>query len=217
MTVMVFAAHPDDEVLGPGATIAKYAKQEPVIVVIFSFGDSKLWARLMEPGKARSRLEIIKVRMKETQRACDILGVKKVIFLGLSDANIAKEVRDRKVEKRVKALIEKYKPRLILYHSQKDGHVDHLAVNKLLTKVIFELDYKPKVMTYQINRWDILGLRHAQYLEDVTDTFKLKLKALEKYKSQRFLINLLKKVVILKSLLAGKKMGVKYAEPFYEV
>ena len=90
-------------------------------------------------------------------------------------------------------------------------------MNKLLTKIIFELDYKPKVMTYQINRWDLFGMSHAQYLEDVSDTFKLKLKALEKYKSQKLLIKLLKKVMILKSILAGKKIGVKYAEPFYEV
>lgn len=38
---MVFCAHPDDEVLGAGGTIAKYAREgKKVIAVIFSYGES---------------------------------------------------------------------------------------------------------------------------------------------------------------------------------
>ncbi|MFA4887817.1 MAG: PIG-L family deacetylase, partial [Candidatus Nanoarchaeia archaeon] len=38
-TILVFAAHPDDEIIGVGGTIAKYAQEgKDVIVTIFSDG-----------------------------------------------------------------------------------------------------------------------------------------------------------------------------------
>ena len=40
MVIMVFAAHPDDEVIGAGGTIAKYAREgRQVVSVIFSYGE----------------------------------------------------------------------------------------------------------------------------------------------------------------------------------
>ena len=40
MTILVFAAHPDDEVLGCGGTIAKCSREgRKVVTVIFSHGE----------------------------------------------------------------------------------------------------------------------------------------------------------------------------------
>ena len=39
-TIMVMCAHSDDQIIGPGGTLTKYAKQGKIIItVIFSYGE----------------------------------------------------------------------------------------------------------------------------------------------------------------------------------
>ena len=62
MTTLVFAAHPDDEVLGAGGTIAKLSREgEDIISVIFSYGEGS--DPLKEPES------LIQERVKESKRS----------------------------------------------------------------------------------------------------------------------------------------------------
>ena len=70
--ILVVCAHPDDECLGLGGTLAIHSKKgNNVHVIIFATGQF---------GRDTSKKGISN-RMKQCERACKILGVKKVQFL----------------------------------------------------------------------------------------------------------------------------------------
>lgn len=213
MVVLVCAAHPDDEIIGCGGLIAKYSKREKVIVAVFSFGTSRTWQKLMQPGKELSKENIMEIRKKECRNAAKVVSISKTYFLGADDLRIL----DHKdiARKKIKALIKRYKPRTILYHSKNDTHVDHLAVNKIMNNVIKELKYKPAILTYKIGL-SLFKSEGNKILIDITDSFDKKLLALKEFKSQKRALNFLIFLIRLKCLINGLKAGCKYAEGFYE-
>ena len=78
--VLVIAAHPDDEVLGMGGTIAKLVKSGCVVdVMIVTDGSSSQY-------RDSDRLdEIISAKKKETRNCAVILGVRDIYYGELPD------------------------------------------------------------------------------------------------------------------------------------
>lgn len=215
MTVLVCSAHADDEVIGVGGTIAKMAKEEDVIVLIFSYGGGSfagLSDRLTSWPPMMSEEKLIETRVKESKKADELLGVKETIFLGIK-GNIPKEFKLEQKEK-LKAIINQYKPDKIFYHSVKDGHPDHLAVNKVMHSIIEKMQKKPEIYTYQINLFDF-SMKESKLIIDVSKEFQKKLNALAEFKSQVLWTTPLKFMVLLKAIIFGKKQGFKFAEYFY--
>ena len=211
MTVLVCAAHADDEVIGCGGTIAKLAKKEKVIVLIFSYGSGHAgiltsWPPFMSKEKLRQR------RIYESHRAGVILGVHRTIFLGVH-SDIAAEIDVAKKQK-IMEIIEHYKPDKIFYHSRKDVHPDHLEVNKVMSEIVSNLKYKPEVYTYQINLFGF-GSSEPKLIIDISKEFPLKVKALMCFKSQIISLIVLSPLILLSAILSGRKYGFKYAEYFY--
>lgn len=210
MTTIVFAAHADDEIIGVGGTIAKLAKKEKVIVVIFSYG-ANIWGRLTSWPPWLSKQELTKRRVAESKKAGDILGVTETIFLGIN--NLKKEVNEE-LKKKIINIIKKYKPKKIFYHSAKDGHPDHLAVTKIMNEIVSKLEKKPEVLKFQINLFDFSN-KEPSWIYDVSDEYKLKLKALKQFKTQIIWTIPLKPIVMLKGIVFGKRSNAKFAEYFY--
>ena len=83
-TIMIICAHPDDEVLGMGGTIAKYASEgKRVVAVIFSYGENSHWWL--------KKKNTVEMRVAETKAAGKILGIHETIFLGLKDFDLKNE------------------------------------------------------------------------------------------------------------------------------
>lgn len=83
MTNILFLhAHPDDEAIFTGGTIAALADAGHEITVVFGTGG--------ELGEARGEHDIALTRREEALRACSILGVKNVHFLGYHDSGLDK-------------------------------------------------------------------------------------------------------------------------------
>jgi LmbE family N-acetylglucosaminyl deacetylase len=215
MTTLVCSAHPDDEVIGVGGTIAKLAKKEKVIVLIFSYGGGSIFGlsdRITSWPPLMTEERLTRRRVKESLRADEILGVKETIFLGLK-GNLPKEFRLEQKEK-ILDLINKHKPNKIFFHSVKDGHPDHLAVNKVMRDVINRLKKKPQVFTYQINLFDF-SKKEPKVIYDVSEEYRTKIRALNAFKSQRLWMYLLEPLIILKGIYSGRSRGSKFAEYFY--
>ncbi len=203
--ILIAAAHPDDEVIGAGATIAKLAKKEKVTSLIFSQGEKfPFWM---------DKEEIIRVREKESLKADKILGVSKTIFLRMKDGEVEKEIKKRKKE--LLDIVKKINPSKIFFHSSKDLHKDHLAVNKFILYAVKKLNLKAKLFAYEVSFWDIFAeLKPFTYF-DVSLTFAKKIKALEQFKSQSIIISMLKPLIKAKAIYYGKKFNCKFAEIFY--
>ena len=109
-SVLVVAAHPDDEVLGCGGTIAKLSKRGFKVNVIFiSDGVS---SRSMTKKKY---LKQLRNRQKSCLRTCKILGLTKPIFYNLPD-NALDSVPLLNIVKIIEKHISKIKPEIIFTH-----------------------------------------------------------------------------------------------------
>jgi LmbE family N-acetylglucosaminyl deacetylase len=211
MVVLILCAHPDDEVFGVGATIAKYAKAgQKIVAVIFSSGASS--NPLLKPEV------LIKIRKEETKKADKLLGISKTIFLDLTDAKIASEFKEKKLQKDVIELIKKINPSKIFTHSIDDPHPDHHAVYDIVTEIVDKIKFEGDVYCFDV--WNPINVRHREFPRmyvDVSDTFKLKIKALKIMKSQRFAFFNLISSIYFSALKDGLFNKCKYAERFVKI
>jgi len=203
--IIVCAAHPDDEVLGAGATIAKLAKEEEVVSIIFSYGQNwPFW---------KDKEEVVRTRRKEANKAARALGIKEEHFLGLRDGKIEEDFTPD-VMKRLRDIFEEKRPDKVFYHSSFDGHRDHLAVNSIMDRFLRMIKYEGEVYKFEINLWNWFNLKPFRIF-DVSETFEQKLKALDAFSSQWVWVAPLRYIMTIKAMYYGKKIGVKYGESFY--
>jgi LmbE family N-acetylglucosaminyl deacetylase len=122
MNVLVVAAHPDDEVLGCGGTVAGYAAAgHDVHIAIVAEGITSRYGERAEadPGD-------LQALQTDARAAANTLGARSVSFGGLPD-NRLDSVPLLRVVKLVEEWIEGFKPDAVYTHHPGDLNVDHGA------------------------------------------------------------------------------------------
>lgn len=125
MKVLVIAAHPDDEVLGCGATMARLAAEgHRVEVLIVAEGATS------RPGHEADDVS----SLRECARAAAaVLGASEVHFGGLPD-NRLDAVPLLEVVQLIEGVLSEVRPDVVLTHHDGDLNVDHRVVsNAVLT------------------------------------------------------------------------------------
>jgi len=120
-TVLVVAAHPDDEVLGCGGTIARHAAaKDEVHILILAEGAT---SRDADRRVADRRVEIERLR-GAARRAAKALGARPPIFGGLPDNRMdSLDLLD--VVKIVETTVARVRPTILYLHHAADLNVDH--------------------------------------------------------------------------------------------
>ena len=119
MTILVIAAHPDDEVLGCGGTIARYANEDDVHIAILGEGVSSRYEQRTDvPAAQLQKLQA------DAKAAADVLGARSVSFCGLPD-NRFDEVGLLNLIKPVEKWVETFRPDAIYTHHPGDLNIDH--------------------------------------------------------------------------------------------
>ena len=113
--VLVIAAHPDDELLGCGATIALHVKN----------GDRVRSLILCEGETMRSQDG--NTKQSETEEARVILGVEEVYCLGLPDQHLD-TLPIVEVITPIEKIVNEFKPNIVYLHSVTDINKDHQVV-----------------------------------------------------------------------------------------
>jgi LmbE family N-acetylglucosaminyl deacetylase len=113
--ILVLAAHPDDEALGCGGTIAKYVRQGFFVHTAF------LADGINSRGVDQNQLV---ARRDAARAALAILGVDSVSFSDFPD-NQMDTVATIKIAIVIENLISKYSPDVVLTHHFGDVNVDH--------------------------------------------------------------------------------------------
>jgi len=162
MRVLVLAAHPDDEVLGAGATIVKLSHTgHEIKIVTFTDGVS---ARGESVG-----------RQSSLQRSAQILGAKASRAYGFPD-NRMDSVPLLDIIKVIECEIEEWNPSIILTHSRQCLNVDHRRVFEA-TLVATRMSHA-KIMSYEIlssSEWNYGSPFNPNCYVDVTgyESFKI--------------------------------------------
>lgn len=122
--ILVVAAHPDDEVLGMGGTIAKLTREgNEVYVLIVTDGSSSQYRG------SNQLAQIIEDKKKETMACARILGVKEVMYGALPDMKLD-TVPHICINKVIEDAVRYVQPEIVFTHFWGDVNIDHQQVYK---------------------------------------------------------------------------------------
>lgn len=130
LRLMCVTAHPDDESLGFGGTLARYAAEGvEVSLVVATRGERGRYGDGSEPHPGPE--ELGRIREAEVRAACDTLGVRHVRFLDYLDGEVD-EADPKEATGRIASHIRELRPQVLLTFDPFGayGHPDHVAVGQ---------------------------------------------------------------------------------------
>jgi len=205
VNILVIAAHPDDEVLGMGATIKKFSKRGiGVNLCVVSEGASAQY----------NDKKMIKVRRESCIRSSKLLGIKQIKFLDFPDMRLD-SVSHLEINREIEKLIAKIKPRTVYTTPTNDVNKDHQKVYESTMVVTRPLSSVKSVLCYEIP--GIINVPFCPNVyEDVTKEFQFKLKAFKSYWSEMEKSPHSRSLETISAIATyrGSQAGLKKAEAF---
>lgn len=213
MNILVVSAHPDDEMLGLGGTLAHHVNQgDLVFPIIFADGSQ---IRYTEGQREGLKLACLK--------SCAELGLQPPQFLGFPDQKLD-SYSQIELTKPIEELITKHQPTVVYTHHFGDINRDHQLLHDATLVAV-----RPKpggcvkqVLCYSVpssTEWTPFLSDKAflpNWFVDISTTIKKKLRALAHYSSElppyphpRSL-----EAVENQAKYWGNSVGFNYAEPF---
>ena len=127
MNILVVAAHPDDEILGVGGTIAKHIEKGDKVWALI-LGEGQV-SRFAKPEHGIEIDEILQELRKDTITSAGIIGFEEVFFEQISD-NRFDSVDLLDIVKIVESYVRKIEPAVIYTHHGGDMNIDHQLTYK---------------------------------------------------------------------------------------
>jgi LmbE family N-acetylglucosaminyl deacetylase len=116
--VLVVCAHPDDEILGMGGTIARHVDQGDQVGIVF------LNAGVGSRGEADEQERVL--RLASAKLACDVLGAG-ILAVGDFPDNGCDTVPVLEIAKFIEGVKRDFSPNTVYTHHGGDLNVDHVA------------------------------------------------------------------------------------------
>jgi len=186
--IAVIAAHPDDEILGCGGTVARRSRagDEVVTLIVAEGATSRDVAR--DPTARQRNVDALREAAGKANAA---LGVKALEFGGLPDNRLdSRDLLD--VVKVIEVFIAKHRPQIVLTHFPGDLNIDHQIVSRAVStacrplpaaRVSLMLFFEvPSSTEWQTNLAG--GAFSPNWFEDISSTLPLKLEALRHYDAE---------------------------------
>lgn len=218
-SILVIAAHPDDEVLGCGATIAKHILHgDTVNVLVIADGVS---SRFFKPWQVDEN--IILNRQNLARRANELLGVNHLSLLRYPD-NRLDTVALLEIIQEIEREMDTLKPDIVYTHHRGDLNVDHSIVHDAVLVACRPIPHNSvrTVLFFEIpssSEWAVSGVNRdfrPSWFVDVSATLQLKLDALKVYNCEMHEFPHPRSVVAVEYLARwrGSTVGVMAAEAF---
>lgn len=207
MNILVIAAHPDDEVLGMGATIKKLAdKNDKIHLCVVSEGASAQY----------KDKKMINVRKEACIKSGKLLGISNFEFLEFPDMRLD-SISHLEINTKLEKIIHKYKPRIVYTTPYNDLNKDHQKVFESTLVVTRPPSSEVrKILCYEIPGLVKMPFQPTMY-EDVTNQISFKIKAFKMYKTEvmKFPHPRSVKSIETLSVYRGIESGLKRAEAFH--
>jgi LmbE family N-acetylglucosaminyl deacetylase len=179
--VVVIAAHPDDELLGAGGTLARHVRDgDEVHAIIVADGAGSRY-----PDELVSTLE------KQARRAAEVIGFTSLQFLSLPDQRLD-TVPLIELTQRLECVLDEIEPGTVYTHFPEDVNADHRLVSRCAWTACRPYA-RPQLRKFAVFEtpsstewaWPMPGteFRPNQFV-DVADTLETKIAAMECYETE---------------------------------
>ncbi len=223
--VMVISPHPDDVDFGCSGTIAKWSRMGMDITYVICTSGDKGTDLPMAPES------IVAKREKEQIAAAEIVGVRKVFFLGLKDGELENNGEFRKLLVRA---LRQHRPDVVLsmdpanlrFENVYVSHADHRAAALAAFDAIYPAarnrNFFPELLEeglspHAVSKVYFFGTADPNTWIDIGETIEAKIEALSAHESQVGEFEDLSAWVRDRFGQLGKDNGFAYAEAFRQV
>lgn len=183
--ILIIAAHPDDEILGCGGTIARLIHEGASCSVLI-LGEGK--TSRDEKRDLQKQLKELNNLKDEAKRANKILGIKNIYFNDFPD-NRFDSVDLLDIVKVISSIKSKIHPDTIFTHFENDLNIDHRLTYRAVITATRPLPDETVKTIYSFEamsstEWNYPISFSPNVFFDISSTLDLKLKALNEYKSE---------------------------------
>jgi len=191
--VLVISAHPDDSDFGASGTIAQWVKKGIEVAYVFCTNGDQGGE---ESGFTKEEMPAI--RQREQRAAGAAIGVTDITFLNYIDGNLEATLGLRK--DLVRQIRISQPDRMVCQSPERNwdrigaSHPDHLAAGVAAIQAVYPAARNPFAFTDLLNDeglqpWRVKEIwvsafANPDHFVDITDTFDLKIKALQAHASQ---------------------------------
>jgi LmbE family N-acetylglucosaminyl deacetylase len=135
LRLMCILAHPDDESLGAGGTLARYAAEGVETYLVTATRGQRGWKGAADDYPGPDALADI--RSKELAAAAEVLGIRQLWLLDHMDGALEQVDADG-ITTRVAQLVRQVRPQVVVTFGPDGiyGHPDHIAISQFATAAL---------------------------------------------------------------------------------
>ena len=216
MKYLIVVAHPDDEVLGAGATIHKLIEQENEVAVCIM------------ANQAAARANISDTLADDQKKAIDILGVKTLYSADFPNIKM-NTVPHLELVQFIEKCIEDFGAEAIITHHPSDTNIDHQETSKAAQAACRLFQRKPGIPALKLflfmevlssTEWSLDSAAEKfnsnYFVETGKEGLEIKLKALNAYKGvmRDYPHPRSREAITGLAAYRGSQAGCDYAEAF---
>ena len=174
LTLMAVHAHPDDEAIGTGGILARYAAEGVRTVLVTctngELGDAPGGLKPGDPG--HDETVVVPLRRRELEASCEVLGVSHLELLGYHDSGMAGWPQNdapscfwrtpvQEPARRLADLMRTYEPQVVVTYDENGfyGHPDHIQANRVTHAAVAECGLPAKLYYTAVARSVLRGFR----------------------------------------------------------
>jgi N-acetylglucosamine malate deacetylase 2 len=133
-SLLVVVAHPDDETVGAGATIARYARDGARVVIVSA---TRGTAASFGVELAGSREALGALRERELRAAAEVLGAHEVRLLEYEDKQLA-SADAVQIRRELVTILREARPDVVITFDPNgtNGHPDHVAISRFMMDAV---------------------------------------------------------------------------------
>lgn len=159
LRLMTILAHPDDESLGLGGVLARYAAAGVETYVLTATRGER--GRFFDNNPRPADEEVGRVREQELRAAAAELGVREVALLDYLDKDLD-QADPREAVAKIVAHLRRVCPHVVITFSQDGayGHPDHIAISQLTSAAIVaaaDAAYQPGSSPHRVDKLYFMG------------------------------------------------------------
>jgi LmbE family N-acetylglucosaminyl deacetylase len=178
LKLLAILAHPDDESLGFGGTLAKYAAEGVSTHLVCATRGEKGWMGSPEEDPGPRALGV--TRTAELLDAARELGLRTVDFLGYTDGELA-QADPLQAVAQIARLVRQIRPQVVVTFDPQGnyGHPDHIAISQFASAALVSAagyesgaqglpPHRVDKFYYMVNNPRLIPLLRAQLGEEIT-------------------------------------------------